>query len=91
MTRFGENGQNGRVWPKWAIFDNFCPKMAKTGFFCENPKMSLLYAYYDATLCKKPEQTYERILRSKMYVRTDGCTHRGELKGPNHLRWGTIN
>ena len=43
--------------PKWAIFDCFCPKMAKTGFFWENPKMSLPYAYYAATLCKKPEQS----------------------------------
>ena len=33
--------------------------------------MSLPYAYYAATLCKKLEQTYERILRSKMYTRTE--------------------
>ena len=48
--------------PKWAIFDSFGPKMAKTGFVWKNPKMSLPYPYYAATLCKKPEQTYERIL-----------------------------
>ena len=36
--------------------------------------MSLPYPYYAATLCKKLEQTYERILRSKMYTRTDGRT-----------------
>ena len=63
-----------RNWSKWAIFDSFCPKMAKTGFFWENPKMSLPYPYYAATLCKKLEQTYERILRSKMYGRTDTRT-----------------
>ena len=60
--------------PKGAIFDSFCPGMAKTEFFWENPKMSLPYAYYAATLCKKPEQTYERILRSKMYERKDERT-----------------
>ena len=60
--------------PKWAIFDSFGPKMAKTGFFWKNLKMSLPYPYYAATLCKKPEQTYARILRSKMYVRTNART-----------------
>ena len=65
MTVFG---------PKRAIFDSFCPGMAKTNFFWEKAKMSLLYAYYAATLCKKPEQTYERILRSRNNERTDGRT-----------------
>ena len=81
--------------PKWAIFDSFCPGMAKTRFFLEKAKMSLPYAYYAATLCKKPEQTYERIPRSKMYGRTDKRTYEqtdgGEFKGPNRLRWGTKN
>ena len=81
MTGFGEIGQNGRFWvkmdvfgPKWAIFDSFCPRMAKTGFFCEKAKMSVPYAYYAATLCKKPEQTNERILRSRTDERTDERT-----------------
>ena len=72
--------------PKWAIFDSFCPRMAKTGFFWEKAKMSLPYAYYAETLCKKPEQTYERILRSSFDERTDGRTdertHGGEIIGP---------
>ena len=75
--------------------DSFDEEMAKTEFFWEKAKMSLLYAYYAATLCKKPEQTYERILRSKMYVRTDERTDErtdgGEFKGPNRLRRGTKN
>ena len=66
--------------PKWAIFYNFGPKMAKTAFFWENPKMSLPYPY-DATLCKKPEKTYERILGSKMYERTKERTE-ANLKVP---------
>ena len=48
--------------------------MAKTGFFWEKAKMLLPYAYYAATLCKKPEQTYERILRSSNNGRTDERT-----------------
>ena len=60
--------------PKWAIFDSFCPGMAKTGFFWGKAKMSLPNPYYAATLCKKPEQTYERILRSRNNGRTDGRT-----------------
>jgi len=74
MTGFGENGQNGRFGPKWAIFDSFCPGMAKTRFFWEKAKMSLPYPYYAATLCKKPEQTYERILRSSSEGRTNERT-----------------
>ena len=86
MTIFGS---------KWAIFDSFGPKLAKTGFFWKNPKISLPYPYYATTLCKKPEQTYEWILRSKMYGRTygrtDERTNGGEFKGPNRLWRGTKN
>ena len=60
-------------WPKWAIFDSFCPGMAKTRFFWEKAKMSLA-----ATLCKKPEQSYERILRSRNNERTDERTDERE-------------
>jgi len=63
MNRFGENGQNERFWAKMAIFCRFWAKIAKTRFFGQKAKMSLPYAYYAATLCKKPGQTYERILR----------------------------
>ena len=63
MTVFG---------PKWANFDSFGAKMGQTGFFWEKAKKSLPYAYYAATLCKKPEQTYERILRSRNNERMDG-------------------
>ena len=55
MTGFGENGQNGRFGPKWAIFDSFCPGMAKTGFFLEKAKMSLPYAYYMLQHCAKSQ------------------------------------
>ena len=65
MTVFG---------PKWANLDSFGTKMGQTGLFGEKAKMSLPYAYYAATLCKKPEQTYERILRSRPDGRTDGRT-----------------
>ena len=71
--------------PKWAIFDSFCPGMVKTRFFWEKAKMSLPYAYYAATLCKKPEQTYERILRS----RTDERTDKSEFVGPKSAPRGT--
>ena len=64
----GEIGQNERFWTKMAIFG---PKWRKTRFFWQKAKMSLPYA---ATLCKKPEQTYERFLRSKMYERTHART-----------------
>ena len=79
--------------PIWAIFDSFDPEMAKSGFFGEKAKMSLPKAYYASTLCKKLEQTYERILRSKMYrhEHTNGHTNGGEFKGPDRLRRGTKN
>ena len=75
MNGFGETGQNDRFWAKMAIFGQFWAKMAKTRFFCQKAKMSLPYAYYAATLCKKTEQTYERILRSSSEGRTDGRTN----------------
>ena len=61
--------------------------------------MSLPYAYYAATLCKKPEQTYERILRSsnnertngRTNGRTDGRTNESEFVGPNSAPRGTKN
>ena len=46
--------------PKWANFGSF------------RAKMSLTYTYYAAKLCKKPEKTYERILRSRTDEQTDG-------------------
>ena len=77
--------------PKWANFDSFGAKMGQTGFFGEKAKMSLPYAYY--ALCKKPEQTYERIPRSKMYGRTnthtDGRTE-ANLKVPTASGGGPI-
>ena len=60
--------------PKWANCDSFGAKMGQMGFFWEKEKMSLPYAYYAATLYKTPEQTYERILRSRTDKRTDGRT-----------------
>ena len=71
-TGFGEIDQNDCFWAKMGNFDSFGAKMGQTGFFCEKAKMSLPYTYYAATLCKKPEQTYERILRSRTDKRTDG-------------------
>ena len=73
--------------PKCANFDSFEAKMGQTGFFGEKAKMSLPYAYYAATLCKKPEQTYERILRS----RNNGRTDESEFVCPNSAPRGTKN
>ena len=72
MTGFGEIDQNVRFWAKMGYFLQFWRGNGKNGIFWEKAKMSLPYGYYAATLCKKLEQTYERILRSKMYTRTDG-------------------
>ena len=36
-----ETAQNGRLWAKMDIFDAFWPKMAKTRFFAQNPKIFL--------------------------------------------------
>ena len=69
--------------------EHFQPKTAKklkTRIFAQNPKISLLYGYYATTLCKKTEQTYERILRSSL----EGRTNELELEGPQcRLRRGT--
>ena len=67
------------------------PRNGENEIFWKNPKMSLPYPYNAATLCKKLEQTYERILRSKMHERTDEHTDGGEFKGPDRLRRGTKN
>ena len=75
MTVFG---------PKWDNFDSFGAKMGQRIFFCEKAKMSLPYTYDAATLCKKPEQTYERILRSRPDERTD----KSEFVGPNSASSG---
>ena len=58
--------------PKWPIFDHFWPKTAKTGFFRQNPKMSLPLHSEATTLCKKSEQSYERIFRSRTNERKNG-------------------
>ena len=60
--------------PKWSFLDCFLAKMAKTRIFRQNPKMSLPYTHEAATLCKKLEKSYERILRSSSEERTDGRT-----------------
>ena len=53
--------------PKWQFFYRFWAKMAKTRFFRQNPKMSLvqMYTHEGATLCKKVEKSSERILKSR--------------------------
>ena len=80
MTVFG---------PKWANFDSFGAKMGQTRFFWEKAKITLPYAYYAATLCKKPEQTFERILRTSSDERTNGRTDKSEFVGPNSAPRGT--
>ena len=75
MTVFGENGQNVRFWAKMGYFLQFLPRNGENGIFWGKAKMSLPYAYYAATLCKKPEQTYERILRSRTDKQTNGQTN----------------
>ena len=65
-------------------FFQFCGQNGAKGIFCEKAKMSLPYTYDAATLCKKPEQTYERILRS----RPDGRTDKSEFVGPNSASSG---
>ena len=72
--------------PKWANFDSFSAKIGQTGLFWEKRKchfhtLIIILYYYAATLCKKPEQTYERILRSRM----DGRTDKSEFVSPNAL------
>ena len=56
--------------------------------------MSLPYAYYASTLCKKLEQSYEPILISKMYARTHGRTNERtevNLKVPTASSGGPIS
>ena len=95
MTGIGEIGQNGRFWAKMGYFWQFLPRNGENGIFWEKAKMSLPYAYYAATLCKKPEQTYERILRSssegRKNERTNGRTDKSEFVGPNSAQRGTKN
>ena len=51
--------------------------------------MTLPYAYYAATLCKKPEKTNERILRSRTDGQMDGWqTDESEFVGPNSASGG---
>ena len=88
MTGFGKIGQKGHFWAKF--FDHFWPKTAKTRFFRQNPKMSLPSHSEATTLCKKSENSYERILRSRSNERTDGHTdgrtYGSETIGPQR-RW----
>ena len=76
MTGFWEIGQNGRFWAKMGYFWQLLPQNGENRIFWKNPKMSLPYAYYAVTLCKKPEQTYEWFLRSSSDERTHERTHR---------------
>ena len=77
MTIFG---------PKWPFLDPFWPKTAKTRFFRQNLKMSLPSHSEATTLCKKSEQSYERIFRSRKHGRThehtDGHTNGSETIDP---------
>ena len=77
--------------PKWAIFDSFCPGKAKMGFFGKKRKCHFRTLFRAATLCKKPEQTYERILRSSSEELTDERTDKSEFVGPNSAPRGTKN
>ena len=65
---------------KFAIFGQ---NLENENFF----KNLLFLAYKDTTLCKKSEQSYERISRSlpneRTDVRTDGRTNERDLIGPN--------
>ena len=56
--------------------------------FLKNPNMSLQYTREAATLCKKVEKSYERILKSRSNERTDKQTDESEFIGPksDHLR-----
>ena len=87
MNGFGEIGRNGRFGTKWQFVDRFGAKMAKTIFFRKNPKMSLPYTYEAATLYKKLEKFYQRILRSSSNGRTD----ESEFIGPISATRGTKN
>ena len=94
MTGFRKISRNVDFWPKMAIFLPKRAKTAKTGFFGRNPKMSLPSHWEAPTLCKKSEQSYERISRSppdaRTNGRTNGRTNERDLIGPNAPR-GTKN
>ena len=47
------------------------PKMAKSGFFGQNPKITLPSGYEAGNLWGKSENSYERILISRLDIRTD--------------------
>ena len=68
----------------------FLAKMAKTRFLSKSDNVTSV-RYYAATLCKNPEQTYERILRSSSEERTDERTDKSEFVGPNSAPRGTKN
>ena len=53
MTGFEEIYQNVRFWAKMGYFWQFLPRKGENGIFWEKAKMSLPYAYYAATLCRK--------------------------------------
>ena len=57
--------------PKRVFWDLNWPKMGQTGFFGQNPKMSLPPHQEAPTLCQISENSYERILRSLR----NACTH----------------
>ena len=81
-------GRNDPCCAEMVIFGPFFePKWQNRDFFSKNPKMSLPYTYEAATLCKKLEKSYERILRSSLEERTHART-RVNLKVPNPLRGG---
>ena len=84
MNEFGEIGQNGRFWAKMAIFDRLLGRNGENKNR-KNPKMSLPYTHEAATLCKKLEKSYERILRSS----SEGRTDESEFIGPKSASRGT--
>ena len=75
-----KNGQNERFSAKMGYFGQFFTKMD----FLEKIENDITHANYAATLCKKPEQTYEQILRSRTNVKTD----ESEFVGPNSASCG---
>ena len=82
MTGFEKMVKMNVFGPKWAIFNSFDAEMAKTGFLGKKRKCHLRKLIMPQLwLCKKLEQTYERILRSKMYARTHERTE-ANLKVP---------
>ena len=58
------------LWPFQGLFRVLPPPPGeRLRFFYKKKTTSLSLHYRYATLCKKSEQSYERILRSKMYGR----------------------